>query len=141
MGSEENSGVLHSVVTGDQEFFVALAAISPCLAGVCCHRMRLCGSSWCVAVSEPWRKIHALTDGQHVPAVSLPCFVGWEAVAAKDEGAVFGAACWSSWGDWGFWGVAAQLGDHRPSLCLIEVRITESLRLEETTGVHLVQPP
>lgn len=42
---------------------------------------------------EPWRKILALTDGQHVPAVSLPCLVGCEAVATKDGGAVFGAAC------------------------------------------------
>ncbi|XP_009944175.1 PREDICTED: protein WWC3-like [Leptosomus discolor] len=44
----------------------AFAATSPCLAGLCRHEARLCGSSWCVAVPELWRKVLASAAGQCV---------------------------------------------------------------------------
>lgn len=60
---------------------------------MCCHGVRLCGSSWCAALSEPCRKLLASAAGQRVRDVSLPCLVGREAVAAEEAGAHFRAAC------------------------------------------------
>lgn len=55
--------------------------------------MRLCGSSWCVIVSELWRKLLASATRQHVCDVSLSCLVWWETVAAEEGDALFRAVC------------------------------------------------
>lgn len=51
----------------------ALAANSPCLACVFCCEVRLRGSGWCVAVSEPCRELLASAAGQRVQDERLPC--------------------------------------------------------------------
>ncbi|XP_009707703.1 PREDICTED: protein WWC3-like, partial [Cariama cristata] len=81
---------------------VAFAANSPCLAGVCRSEGRLPGPTCCTAVPEPRRKLLASPAGQRVRDVSLPCVVGWEAVAAEERAALFRG--------WGRWGVVAELG-------------------------------
>ena len=89
---------------------MAFAANSPCLAGMCCYEVRLRGSSWCAAVSELRRKRLASAAGQSVPDVSLPCFVGWEAVAAEEGGALFRAACLEEPGGLGLLGSRGTAG-------------------------------